>query len=249
MSLIHDALKRIEQPVKESSDKSIPKHLQIPGEEDEAFDSRKKTRLLALVVVLIAVVGYFIYQKIFMGKLDDTRVQAQIMDAAPAQTNILNGRREEVVQLKETAVKSFELGNLDDAWVRLSTAGQLSPTDSEIWNNMGLISKRRGENGKAREFYEKAIQLKADCAECLNNLAVLDMDEGDFSSALELLEKAISIREEYPEAFFHLAIISEKQGDFITAVDYYKKFLATSKSASTQFLDEVRKHVTDLASE
>ena len=247
MSLIHDALKKVEKTSDTLQKKDIPKHLEI--EEGQQNKPKVNMRTIILIVVLVGSLGYFAYQKIFSKKLQDIAISTVKTEAISVRATRVNERTEEVIKLKESAVKSFKLNNLEDAWVRFSTAGQLDPVEPEIWNNMGLIAKKRGDYEKAHEFYEKALQIKPDYPECLNNIAVIDIENGDYDAATLLLNKAISINEEFPDAYFHLALIAEKKDDLDSAVDYYKKFLQKAKDVPMQLVDEIRMHVTDISTD
>lgn len=243
MSLIHDALKKAQAPSGTSGKTEFPQFLQdSPGDKEKS----KKTRIIVFAVILVGAMIYMGYDKFFAGKKGAPKPAGSVGAVASDDTS---ARQDEAKHLKDEAMKSFQQNNLDDAWIRLSTAGQLNPLDADIWNNMGLISKRKGDVVKAREFYEKSLQMKPDCVECLNNLAVLDMDEGNPTKAKERLTKAMSLDSNYADAAFHMAVIEEELGDVRLAVAYYKKFVELKRNAPQKLIDDVRRHVDDMESE
>ena len=240
MSLIHDALKKAQSPEQGSPKGEFAQFL---GEATDEKDKKKSIRIIILAVVLVGSIVYITYNKFFSTRQGTEPRHANLKTSAAgdAQSKQIEARR-----LKGDAVRAFSQNRLDEAWIRLTTAGQLDPLDYEIWNNMGLISRRKGDMIKARDLFEKALQIKADCVECLNNLAVLDLDEGNVSQAREKLSKAMSINPNYADAAFHMAIIEDQQGETRLAIAYYKKFLELKKDAPQKLIDDVRRHVGDL---
>lgn len=243
MSLIHDALKKAQPPAGSPGKTEFPQFLQDTPEDKEK--KKKNLRIIVLVVILAGAMTYMAYDKFFAGK----HAKAPAVAAAIPKAEDAKSKQAEADRLKEDATKAFHQNNLDEALVRLTAASQLNPLDAEIWNNMGLISKRKGDAVKARDYFEKALQIKPECPECLNNLAVLDIKEGALDQAKERLSKAMSLSPDYADAAFHMAVISEEQGDKRLAAAYYKKFLSLKKDAPQKLMDDVRKHVEDLESE
>jgi len=244
MSLIHDALKKAEKPLPETGKERFPQFMQDPK---EALDKPKSNvRVIILVIILVCSLGYMFYQKFYAGRphkpFFSESTKKPSADAAASK----GGKQGETVRLKDEAVNSFRQNNLDDAWVRLSTASQIDPHDPQIWNNLGLISRKRGDIVKAREYFERALQIKPEYPECLNNLAVIDINDGNFDIAQERLRKAFSINPQYADAAFHLALIAEKSGDIRVATSFYKKFLELAKDADPQFSEDVKRHVANI---
>lgn len=244
MSLIHDALKKAQAPSAGSPKADFPQFLKDGSPDKEKI--KKNIRIIALAVVLFAAMVYMVYDKFYAGKSKPITSKAS---AVTAEADDPKARQEQADKLKEEGIKAVKANRLEDAWIRLSTAGQLDPLDATVWNNMGLISRRKGDVIKAREFFEKALQIKPECPECLNNLAILDMEDANYPQAKERLAKALSLNPQYADAAFHMALIAEEQGDFRLAAAYYKKFIETKKDAPGDLLDQVRKHVTDLETE
>jgi tetratricopeptide (TPR) repeat protein len=243
MSLIHDALKKAQSPAEAAGKTEFPQFLQDTPEDKEK--KKKNLRIIVLVIILAGAIAYMVYDKFFAGRPPKPAV-APVAAAKAVDTKT---KEAEAEHLNEDAVKSVLQNNLDEAMVRLTAASQMDPLNAEIWNNMGLVSKRKGDAVKARGYFEKALQIKPDFPECLNNLAVLDMSEGALDLAKERLSKAMSLDPDYADAAFHMGIIAEEQGDNRLAAAYYKKFLALKRDSPQKLMDDVRQHVDDLESE
>lgn len=236
MSLIHDALKKAEQKERAKIGSGI-------ASMEEAAESAGKEipkRTIVLVVILALALALFAYMR-FKPKGDETSVkpvpQAAVVEGAGTQ---------DVGLLKKRAITAYKSNDLDTAYSNLSSALKLNNIDPEIWNNMGVVEKSRGDTDKARQSYLKALEFKPDYPEALGNLAVIEMDEGNNTQALEHLEKALKISPAYPEANFHLALLYDKKGDKKKAADYYKRFLEVGGDFPSSVIDSVRDHLMEI---
>lgn len=92
------------------------------------------------------------------------------------------------------ALKQISAGNLDDARRILIEIDGLNPFIAEVKNNLGYVNERLGDASRAREFYEKALEIKGDYAEAMNNLGYLTaVSGGDLARAEELVTKAVNL--------------------------------------------------------
>lgn len=237
MSLIHDALKKAQEQQKAPPGEGLGQFQEYAGEEKPKFNKRT----IVLVAVLFVALAIFAYMKFSSNGSPKPLLPGQAGEV-PAQVP----GAQDVGGLKKSAIDAYRSDNLETAWTSISTASQLEPKDPEIWNNMGLIARKRGDVAKAREAYQKALELKPDYPEALNNLAVLDMQAGNNTQAEQYLQKALKLSAAYPEANFHYAMLLEQKGDKKQAVDYYKRFLDVSKDMPSSIVDQVRDHVMEI---
>lgn len=236
MSLIHDALKKAEDREKAPLGSGLAS-FQEPVEPPKAG---LNTRTIVLGSVLIIAVGFFVYSK-----LTPDKPQAASPPPTPAIAPQALGEQD-AGRMKKSAVDAYNADDLDTAWTNLSTASNLDPKDPEIWNNMGLVARKRGDLLRARQSYEKALELKPDYPEALNNIAVLSLQGGDIAKAQGYLDKAVKLSPAYPEANFHLALVYEQKGEKAKAVEYYKRFLEVSGNLPSNMVDQVRDHVVGM---
>lgn len=236
MSLIHDALKKVQGDEKPSLGNGLAA---MQGALDEKKGISKRT--LALAVVLFLALGFFAYTKFL--KKGPASAPSAPPAAAPSPLEIGAG---DVSLIKKRAVDAYNLNDYDAASAMLSTASELAPQDPEVWNNMGLVARKRGDVVKARELYQKAIELKPDYPECLNNLAVLEMQSGNMPKAKEMLDKALKLNPASPEANFHMALISEQTGDTKNAIEHYRRFIGVGLNLPASVTDAVKEHVVDI---
>lgn len=236
MSLIHDALKKAENGRKASIGSGLSS-FQSPPEE---LKKKVSTTTVILAVVFLGVIGYLVYTKLIWSGADTAALS--VTAALPVVTLSAT----EVMQLKKSAVNAYKAEDFDTAWKNLLSASEAVSSDPEIWNNLGLVARKRGDVAKAREFYSKALALKKDYPEALNNLAALEMQSGNNDNAQDFLEQALKILPNYPEANFHLALVYDQAGNKEKAVEYYKKFLAISESFPQSVVESVRDRVMEL---
>lgn len=237
MSLIHDALKKAEGENKPPVNNPI-----MPVPEGSEVKRLIAPRTLVLVVLLVLSLGYFIYAKYLAGPADKKVGPSQLKIAATAEP----AKVDNVALLKRRGTDAFKSDDYESAWSNLSAAQNLSPQDAEIWNNMGLVAKKKGDNAKARECYQKALQLKPEYPEALNNLAMLEWSEENLQKAVELLNKALAISPAYPEANFHMALIYDTEQNKTKAVEFYKRFLDVSGSFPSNIVDAVRDRLMEI---
>lgn len=237
MSLIHDALKKAQD--KESAPLgSGLASFQDPVEPPKEGGGK---RTIVLGAILVLALGFFVYTKLTPDKEQAAPAPAPMPAVMPQQIG-----EQDAGRLKRSAIDAYKADDMDSAWRNLQAAASMNDKDPEIWNNMGLVARKRGDLLKAREFYDKAIELKPDYPEALNNLAVLSLQGGDVEKARELLEKAVKLAPAYPEANFHMAMVLEQKGDKAKAIEYYKRFLEVSGSLPSNLVEQVRDHVVEI---
>lgn len=241
MSLIHDALKKA-QGNENAPVGSGLSSFQEPIEEEKRSVS-KRTILLGAVLVVAVVI--FAYMK--FATEEKKEIAPATSSLAPTQPAVLSP--DDVARLKKNAVDAFNSQDFDTAWTNLQTALQTNQEDPEIWNNLGLVARKRGDVVKAREAYSKALELKPDYPEGLNNMAVLEMQSGNTAKAKELLEKALALAPANPEANFHMALLYEQSGDKKKAADYYKNFIKAGSTLPSSTVDAVRDHIMEIDSQ
>lgn len=237
MSLIHEALKKVQDKEKASLGSGLASFQPSPEEEKPRFP--KRAVILGAVLLLLAV--YFAYTK-FVSKRETNAPQK----SAESATSQPSAAGQDVSLLKKNAFEAYHLEDFDAAWASLSAASRLDQNDPEIWNNLGLVARKRGDMSQAREAYQKALELKPEYPEALNNLAVLEMQAGNNTGARELLEKAINISPAYPEANLHLALLCDQKGEKQKAIEYYKRFLGNGRSYPVSITDSVRSRVMEI---
>ena len=240
MSLIHDALKKAENKDKEIQEPSIGSGISSMGQitEDIEKTNSKRTYILAGVLVLVLIIVIYIWLKPDSG--DETQPAKTGTEQTADSANVNVGI------LKKRAIEAYRADNYPTAWSTLQSAVNMDGSDPELWNNMGLIAKKRGDIAKAKECYGKALALSPNYPETMNNLAIVYMNEGNFTKAKELLENALKLVPAYVEANFNLAYLYDTKGDSENASKYYKRFLEVGGNYSSSVVDSVRDRIMEI---
>lgn len=100
-----------------------------------------------------------------------------------------------------------------------------------IWNNLGVLEAREGNDRAAWSDYAQALQIKHDHIASLSNMINLYRRQGDQPAADKLLARLTSLREVDPFHQFTLGRQAESQGDYATAIRYYRRAVALYPSA------------------
>lgn len=69
-----------------------------------------------------------------------------------------------------------------------------------------LAFERNGNNEKAMEDYQRAVELKSDFALPLSRLGVISAKKGDFERAIEFYDKAVDLGFKDPETFYNYGV-------------------------------------------
>ncbi len=102
------------------------------------------------------------------------------------------------------------------------------------YNNIGNAYYRLGNNDKAKDYYQKAIQLQPNYADAYFNYGRLLAHDKQHEAAIEKLHKAIEHRPQHALALWQLGQIYLEKKDYKAAIDYLRQRLAiTPRHAST----------------
>ncbi|MBI4211153.1 MAG: tetratricopeptide repeat protein [Deltaproteobacteria bacterium] len=239
MSLIHDALKKAKEEAQKGGHASPPG---MPAS-DEAGFKPPAMRTKLLIGVLILAVGFLIVNK-WSGKKEDSADALPPVAPTPSPQNMVEA---EAKKLSAQAMESYRQQDFDTAMAKLVVASNTFPSDPEVWNNLGVVMRKRGELAKAEEHFLKALTLKENHAEALNNLGSLKIQTNDLEKAKEYIDAALKQNNRYPEALFHRALIAEKESNMEMAINHYKQFLrAGVSSIPKEIQDQVREHLINI---
>ena len=117
-------------------------------------------------------------------------------------------------------------GELTKAQHALAKAAQLSPSDPDIYNNLGLTLHDLERQREALSAYETSLKHRPQDAEVLNNYANTLKSIGRFEQAIEFFEKSLALKPSYAKAHFNLGNAYKEMGQLDEAVDAYQAALA-----------------------
>ena len=149
--------------------------------------------------------------------------------------------------LVDEGKKLYGLGKIDEALPKFLEASLKNPTSAEIFNNIGLIYKKKDDPAQAENYYKKALVVKPDYVEALNNLGVLKANAGEPLDAAIYLKKALEVNSTYADAYFNLAVLNDGEGNFREAIANYKSFLQYTETDDNNLMDKIRGRIEQLS--
>lgn len=93
-----------------------------------------------------------------------------------------------------TFLRTLEWGNEEKLY--LSTINN-TRASFRANNNLGVYYFRKGENGKAEEYFKRSLAILPTYAEALNNLGAIYQRKGDLFGAIEYYEKSVERNPNY----------------------------------------------------
>ncbi len=112
---------------------------------------------------------------------------------------------------------------------------------SNIYNNLGNLSKNQGNYSLAFEYFDKSLKIRQakstydDVYATYNNIGNVHFYLGDYPKTIETYLKSLKIAEDNDYKFgigtslSNLGVVYERMGENETALDYYKRSLKIKK--------------------
>jgi Flp pilus assembly protein TadD len=135
------------------------------------------------------------------------------------------GDPDKVVALMHEGNVLISAGRPDAALARYNEALEFAEDgeDSEVFFNMGIAYKAKGELAKAAAEYERALELTPQYAEALNNLGNIRKDQKKYDEAIAHLESSIKVFPGNPKTHNNLGTVYAMKGDVNKAELYFAK--------------------------
>ena len=180
-------------------------------------------------------------------KMDDVCQKVKEMADAAAES----AKKAEAAKLFNQALDEKDL----DEKLRLyEEVLKISPNEAKVYNNIGNVYSKKGDNDKAIENYEMAIRLKPDIAEPYNNLGAAYARKGNYDKAIENLDKAINLKPDYTSAYhnkgralFLKAKKKKEDGDLDSALALAKEGLASAhKGGKKELIENLKDLIREL---
>ncbi len=137
------------------------------------------------------------------------------------------------LEANELCTMSISEGDLVRAEVQCDLGLQFSPQYADLWVNKGLISLKRGEDAKAKEYFIKALRYNQEQAQAYNNLGFVYYKDLAYGKAHDNFQRALKVNPDYVEARYNLALCFKDMGE----KDKSKKELRTIIAVNAQIAD------------
>lgn len=124
------------------------------------------------------------------------------------------------------AMELLAAGRMADAQAWLDVALKLSPYDSIIWNNVGVLRLRTGDTAGAEEWFLRAAKQNPRLTSALYNLVALYHARGDSKNAVIWQERADRILRRDPYYQYSLGERHAQSGNYDDALRYYRRAIS-----------------------
>ena len=135
------------------------------------------------------------------------------------------GDPDKVVELMHGGNALISAGQPDAALAKYNESSKFAEEegDPEVFFNIGIAYKAKGELAKAAAEYERALELTPQYAEALNNLGNIRKDQKKYDEAIGHFESSIKIFPDNPNTHNNIGTVFAIKGDVAKAADYFAK--------------------------
>lgn len=98
------------------------------------------------------------------------------------------------------------LGRFDEARKYFDEGLKLDPHNTSCLFNVGFIEERQGNDAKAEDYFQRALNVNSDFPEALLELANLRMKNKKFADAVDLLHRYVKISRDPADGYYKLAM-------------------------------------------
>jgi len=117
------------------------------------------------------------------------------------------------------------LKQYDVALENYKKALEIKPDYAEVYFNMGVTLKDKGDLNAAIDCYKQAIIIKPNYAAAYNNMGNILRDKGNPEAAIDCYKQAIIIKPNYAVAYNNMGSAQKDTGNQEAAIISYKKAL------------------------
>lgn len=130
----------------------------------------------------------------------------------------------------EEAIEFYKKKDFDKAKEKYEEILKINPKSSEVYGNLGVIYKIKGDIQNAIKFYVEAIKLNPKNPLVFNNLGNAFKEIKNYKMAIQAYSDAIKINPKDFNAFNNLGIVYESIGDNNRAIAAYKEAIKINPS-------------------
>lgn len=123
-------------------------------------------------------------------------------------------------------------GNATEALRALLDAAKHMPNSPDVWNNLGLAYHAKNEKNKARESWERAIQIDKNFSDARNNLGAHYLEQGMLSKAEEEFKKVLKdlVYDKIYQTEYNLGLVYYAQKKYLLAEQHIKLSLQQNET-------------------
>ncbi len=117
----------------------------------------------------------------------------------------------------------IEMEKYDEALNTCEKVLRINPDLNEVYNLMGIASRRSGKINRAIQYYKKVLKSSPDYLKVYYNLGIAYMKRGDVDLAVSAYKKAIGLNPHFADPWNNLGYIDLEKGRLDQALEKFKK--------------------------
>ena len=144
--------------------------------------------------------------------------QGQLQQTLSAATQMLESFPNSVILYNIIGSSNAGLMQFDAAINSYKQALKIKPDYAEVYYNMGIALRDKGDPEAAIDSYKQALKIKPDYAEAYYNMGISLNDKGDTESAINSYNQALKIKPNYAEVYKNISYLKrykERDENFI----------------------------------
>jgi len=118
---------------------------------------------------------------------------------------------------------AYEIGDYENAFLFFQKALDIEPDQEVIYNNMGIIYKKKGNYIKAIECYQRAIEINPDDETSYYNMGNIYIEKNKYDKAIEYYKKAIEINPLSASTNYNMGIAYYDKDNFDITINCFQK--------------------------
>lgn len=124
---------------------------------------------------------------------------------------------------RQLAVILMDCGFNEEALQHLLYLSKMFNYDDGIYYNLGIVYEKMKKYTKAKEAYEKTIELEPESIDAIYNLGLVYTELKEYNKAIECFSKVIDEDNQDSNSYFNLGLVYFKLKDFPQAIEYFQQ--------------------------
>lgn len=230
MSIVRDALKRVEERRRLTVDPHLEKALLVA----------QRPRRIQTLAFWVALGGMLLVAGgLAVWVLPPTEQRSRDQEIREPEKAQSASGGESGILLRE-GIRFYRGGDHGRAEEAFRAALARDPVSAEAQNNLGLALREQERLPEAIAAYQAAIRLRPGYPEAHHNLGVALFSLGRLEEAIQSFREAIRMREGFPNAHLQLALALEQRGDGDEAAWHFRRYLSLAPADEREVAEKVR---------
>ena len=161
--------------------------------------------------------------------------QRRLKQALSESSQMLEKFPNSVILFNIVGASNAGLREFDAAIESYKKALEIKPDYAEVYYNMGIALKDKGDPEAAIDSYKQALKIKPDYAEAYNNMGIALTDKDDPVAAIDSYKQALKIKPDYADAYINTCEAYEKSNKLAEL----SEVISRAKTALKEFPDDL----------